>query len=496
MPQLPDELQRALVACRNLPTIPGVVLEILEVARSPKAGLPDVARLLSKDPALSARLLRVASSAAYAAQEPVTTVDRAVSRLGMNATLCVALSFSMAQNTSASTEGFEVSRYWRRSVITAVCARTIGSHVSSCPPTELFIAGLLQDIGMLAMHTAMGESYGALCKESGGSHARLHEIERAKFGADHSLVGAWMLERWRISDRLMRAVLFSHDAKTEADPHGLLRATRWAGALADVFCADKQTGADACQRVLAEGLKPDELNKVLARVADDLPVETRVLQQELPQEHASALQEQAKDALLELSLSVEARARDAEVRAHVDSLTGVFNRAYLAGQLETLFSQAQKEAQPLTLLFVDVDHFKKVNDQHGHLAGDAVLQGVAQTLHNALRGADVVARYGGEEFVLLLPRTGQQEGLRVAERVRKDLEQQKHQVQEQVFKVTASIGLATFEDGNFASADALMGAADQCVYAAKRAGRNRVQSHLEQDKLRRAALSRRPMFAK
>ena len=165
-------------------------------------------------------------------------------------------------------------------------------------------------------------------------------------------------------------------------------------------------------------------------------------------------------------------ARLAEL-ATTDELTGVKNRRRLREDLDLLFTQAKRQACPLSLIMLDIDHFKQYNDQFGHPAGDRVLHEVGSTLQAILRGHDVVARYGGEEFVVLLPGTGAAESLNVAERIRTAISNcPGHRC-----PITASLGVAT-SDPETADAATLVDQADSALYYSKQAGRNRTSHHM------------------
>lgn len=159
-----------------------------------------------------------------------------------------------------------------------------------------------------------------------------------------------------------------------------------------------------------------------------------------------------------------------------DALTGVFNRRYLMDQLQRELERAQRYQHPISLLLCDVDHFKRINDTHGHQTGDEVLISFAQSLHASLRDSDWIARYGGEEFVVVLPETNIEQASAVAERCRADLAAQPRQVGSATVSVTASFGVTGWEPGMSADMvlDKLIAAADTGVYASKSAGRNRV----------------------
>ena len=162
-----------------------------------------------------------------------------------------------------------------------------------------------------------------------------------------------------------------------------------------------------------------------------------------------------------------------------DGLTGVHNRRYFESRCLEEVQAARRSKLPLVCLLLDVDFFKRINDSHGHPAGDVVLRYVARLIRAQLRGSDVVARYGGEEFVVLLPATPPAAALDTAERIRRVIAAQTMPVQlAEPLRITVSLGLAMLAPGEdpVAQAAALVQRADQALYAAKQGGRNRVQA--------------------
>lgn len=158
-----------------------------------------------------------------------------------------------------------------------------------------------------------------------------------------------------------------------------------------------------------------------------------------------------------------------------DSLTGLFNRRYFEETLAQEIRRAERYKMPLTLIMVDIDHFKRYNDTHGHPQGDEVLKLVSAILLKNTRQVDVVARYGGEELVLILPLTPKEPALLVAEKLRRTIEEAPLPG-EQVMpsrKLTISLGVATYP-GDATTASGLVLSADRALYQAKQAGRNRV----------------------
>ena len=165
-----------------------------------------------------------------------------------------------------------------------------------------------------------------------------------------------------------------------------------------------------------------------------------------------------------------------EAMAATDGLTGLMNRVALHGAIGRELARAARDGLPLTLVMLDIDHFKSVNDTHGHQAGDEVLRAVARALDSGARGGELLARYGGEEFVAVLPDTDAEDACHAAERLRRVIAEA-----DCAPAVTASLGTATFPADGL-DADALVDAADRALYASKQAGRNRVTAAGELDR--------------
>jgi diguanylate cyclase (GGDEF)-like protein len=171
----------------------------------------------------------------------------------------------------------------------------------------------------------------------------------------------------------------------------------------------------------------------------------------------------------DLEAEYQRRLVDAALR---DPLTGLYNRRHFDERLGAELSAARRHGTPLTLMVVDVDHFKNINDTHGHLAGDAVLRQVAEVLQAAMRKEDVVARFGGEEFVVIARSTDLAGASRFAERIRRQIEERVCSFERLELQVTASIGIA--ELGAEGGAQDLLDAADRALYQAKASGRNTI----------------------
>ncbi|MDO8827574.1 GGDEF domain-containing protein [Methylophaga sp.] len=186
---------------------------------------------------------------------------------------------------------------------------------------------------------------------------------------------------------------------------------------------------------------------------------------------------QAQEELLEANQSLELRVlertKELERLAHTDALTGVMNRRGLIDHLTAEIDRAVRYQHNLSLLMVDLDHFKLINDEYGHLTGDAVLIESATILSYAIRNTDVLGRYGGEEFLLLLPETNIEDARLLAERIRADFEQHRFCQDDGVeISLTCSIGVADLQPDQ--TQVSLLQSVDRMLYSAKNAGRNRV----------------------
>jgi diguanylate cyclase (GGDEF)-like protein len=166
---------------------------------------------------------------------------------------------------------------------------------------------------------------------------------------------------------------------------------------------------------------------------------------------------------------------EVERLAITDSLTGLYNHRHFFELAGREFQRARRYQLALSVIMLDIDEFKRVNDGYGHAIGDQVLQGVAECCRNELRGVDVTGRYGGDEFVAMLPETGLSAACQVAERLRKCIAEKVLDTRAGRVTVTVSLGVAALDDEHL-TPETLLDRADQALYVAKQNGRNRVWS--------------------
>jgi len=498
--RIPDRIVQRLRTCTNFPTPPAVAIRVIALAQVPEIDIARVADTVSADPAIAAKVMRIANSAMYARRRQSTNLRQAMIVLGLNATLTLALSFTLVSTLRRdASKGFDFDAYWKRAVLSATWGKLLANEFGRRDAEEIFLAALLQDIGMLALDKITPDVYAGIAAFE-VEHARLAQHEQDAAGTDHCALGAWLLNSWNMPPALVRGVLHSHDLAAGAvapEHRQFVRCVALSGQLADIWLNDQsETNVRRAGALVQRHLNilPNRLAEMFAVMREQIPVAEGLFEvQMFPPEQLQEIVETAREALVvrnlvQIQYSREAQSRESrlkeenfvlKVENERDSLTGVYNRRAFETALDREFRAATRKGWPLSLVFVDLDHFKSVNDTHGHPAGDAMLKAVAHILATTLRSTDIVARYGGDEFVLLLPGFDAVAVETIAERL--VAETRATQVDNgtgQPISITLSLGVATWQPGSgLATPQDLLGAADAALYYSKRNGRNRHTSY-------------------
>jgi diguanylate cyclase (GGDEF)-like protein len=174
-------------------------------------------------------------------------------------------------------------------------------------------------------------------------------------------------------------------------------------------------------------------------------------------------------------LAVELARRDAEESSRMDPLTNLYNRRHFHSAADLEFERANRYNNKLAVIMVDIDHFKSINDAHGHDVGDLVLVSVAENIRNTMRRYDIPCRYGGEEFVILLPETALTDAEIIGQRLREIIESTVIETCKGKIAVTVSVGIAATSEGDLDKVNVWIKRADQALYKAKQSGRNQVK---------------------
>ncbi len=234
---LPDECIAKLESCTSLPSPPKVALQIMDVVKNPEIDIDDVVRILTLDPALSAKILRLANSALYSHEKKVASLQKAIMLIGLNGILSLALSFSLVKSLRRQQDfGLDHGKFWRRALISGSAGLALAQACDRSDPEELFMASFIQDIGMLVLDQVEPSLY-AHPNVDQMSHRKVIEQEREHFGADHATVGSWLLQKWNFPETLLAAIRYSDEpdqAPPETTDRHFLQCVGFSGIFADL----------------------------------------------------------------------------------------------------------------------------------------------------------------------------------------------------------------------------------------------------------------------
>lgn len=485
-----DQLIQRIKACPSLPSLPTIAVQVLDLAQKSDVDIPEIARLISKDPALSTKILKTVNSSFYGRSKAVSTISQALIIMGLQSVKTLVLGFSLVSNLSKTKPtGFKHVVYWKRSIYSATAGRVLAAKLGLVHQEEAFLCGLLKDIGMLVLDTVLGEEYGAVYAQA-SSHADLPTAEREAFGMNHAEVGGMLAEQWKLPPILCTPIAYHHNVEGVQDPNlrRLTQVVAMAGRCANVFVDDSV--AEAIHDVRNEfqqqfRLSEAECDQTMADIGKRTKEIAGLFEINIgASTDYGAILKKANDALVELTLRSQMQATQLEqqnvqlkAQASTDALTGLANRATFDQFLQEAFTRAKSGADgPLSLILLDIDKFKSVNDTHGHPVGDAVIRAVARLARAASRKTDLPARYGGEEMAIVLPNTPRANAAQLAETIRRALAAKPIPTTAGALPITASLGVASVEAGSPLTHPAhLVKAADLALYHAKNSGRNNVK---------------------
>ncbi len=486
----------------DLPMPPIGVAMVIKAASDPAVSLDALTSLIEKEPTVTTNLLTLANSAAYGVGHPVRSVGQATIYLGARAIRNIAVGHAVrAMMRTVDTGGLDLMGFWQDSLRRACAGLILARQAGYEDPSEAFTVGLIQDLGTLVMAAQAPEHGAALDRARRRPSSQRLAHERELFGKDHTEVFVGLGRSWGLPDDLIDAVAFHHEDAPSIDDRRTRRLAHLARA-ADAIADVSQTAAAGDTLVRARSI----VDKLESRTKLDLESLVNRINQEMRANSAQLdiaideqpsyerLMEQANSALVQINYSyeeltqqLEQLLRDKEELARqleasnealkrlatVDPLTGVGNRRFFSDALDGVLAKLARDGQPLTIVTLDLDRFKLINDLHGHAAGDDVLVAVGRRLRANVRAGDVVGRLGGEEFGVLLPSCDAEDGRRVGERLRDALSSSPVRCRDgRALSITASFGGVTLVA--LQSADEALRACDQAMYRSKERGRDRV----------------------
>ncbi len=499
----------------DLPTPPEVAIRVMHACADAKLNSRKLAKIISSDTALVAELLRVANSPFFGIGHKVSSVSQAVVVMGTRSLRNFVLSFSARESLRANTlSGFDALSYWETVLRRAVGARRL-AEMAGADMDEAFTVGILQDFGLLTLFLVYPQHAAAWEQLRGMNPDERYRMERETFGTTHDEVARLLSKSWALPDEVAFPIAHHHTEFHDAVSASQLTLTRistCADWIAAVFAAtDKRLALARCRKLLGDyfGLNTAKADALFSAVPEHVAEAAGVLHLGIgPQLSFDEVLARANRELVETSVQSEDRAPRLERAlaererladelqvayerlaqlAYYDPLTALVNRRRFDELFSAEIARHSRSGKPLSLVMMDLDHFKKINDSHGHPFGDAVLQAVSGVLKATLRSSDVAARIGGEEMCLLLPETDVEGGRIAAERVRAAIEKLIFPHGAIEVQLTASFGGLTWR---FAVQDVkairealqrvpevmgeIMSCADKALYASKAAGRNRL----------------------
>lgn len=474
----------------DLATLAPVAVEIVRIAEDENASMADLVAAIDNDPALAARLLRMANSSFYAQNSEVTSLLRAATLLGITTVKMLALGFTLASNVAVA--GLDSSLLWRRSLTTSIVGRFLAEARAPRVCDDAYVAGLLGDIGKFALGSV--PSFVERFAQRGVVLRAAEERDLLGFTSDE--VSARILERWGLPSVLIEAIRWrSEPTAGPEDLQDLAAVLNVAEAAAAFLLShgDEQASALGDLRLRAAsflGLTENEVEALLAASSEDLNDIAILFELEaIAPTPIVELTMSAQSAMARISLDMAAAMVDERgrnealteqneklnIEVTTDPLTDLPNRrmydSFVDYQVQS--HHRRPRATKLALILIDIDHFKTVNDTYGHAVGDEVLTAIGQRLAATTRRTELAARIGGEEFAIVLPDAAEADLAGALERMRRLIGDEPVETSVGPLTVTASLGAAFFSPGDGPDPAGLFESADRALYASKHGGRNR-----------------------
>ncbi|MGD9367917.1 MAG: GGDEF domain-containing protein [Desulfobacteraceae bacterium] len=497
-----ETVQKLLKLETDLPSPPAIAVRVLEEIKKEECSLEGLARIIESDPALVTKILRIANSSHYGLVAEVNTLPRALSVLGLNAVKNVVLSFVLVDTIRGEKKSaFNYDLFWRRSVTTAVSADLVCKLIGQ-PCDDIFLTALLQDIGAVFMYICHRDDYLAVLERTRFMPSSRADIETDIFSFNHQDVGSAMLKEWGLPREIYSPIGYHHAPhKAPSEWQFVSKILNIAHNLSSIYHGNHS--AEAIEDTMAVftgqfGLKAEDVDALIDRIANhtvellsffeipagDMKPFSQILQDanaelgklNLTYEQLVLQYQNAKEAAESMARELREANRKLRRLATTDGLTGLYNHRAFQDILHRRVSEANRHGRSLSMMMLDLDHFKSVNDKHGHPVGDAVLKAISTRITAMLRSEDIFARYGGEEFAVILPETTIKGAIQLAERIRMAIADLVVKINGASLNVTVSAGISANHPGQGdCDKAALIEAADRALYMAKNAGRNVVR---------------------
>ncbi|OHB71358.1 MAG: diguanylate cyclase [Planctomycetes bacterium RBG_16_41_13] len=492
----------------SLPTLPAVASKIISVSTKEDISIREIADLISKDVSLSAKVLKIANSAFYSFPFKISSINQAVSRIGANAIRSLVLSFSFLSVKGVNdAKHFSYEKFLEKSLSSAVAAKLIMGEIDKNDLEEVFIAGLLKEIGELIIACTFPQLYDQVFSQGIIDIIDAEELlaqEEKIIGADHVTVGYEVAKNWGFPSVLLIPIQYHHSpGKYKGNDKKLklnANVVYLSGLMVNILYSNKPKEfhskfIEESRTIL--GFNDKTITDILTNVDGEIvqvaeyfgfnmekpkPVEDILLEANAALSVINLTYDQMNRELVTTKIQLQKLARELEAKnkslenlANIDGLTEVYNHRFLQTFLEKEISRSKRKQANFCLVLIDVDNFKSFNDLYGHQTGDFILKELCKLLTLCLREYDILARYGGEEFAVVLADTKVDAAVIVAERMREKVAKHIFIINNMKYNVTASFGVAEIAPHvDTLKRSDLIDNADKALLESKKKGKNRV----------------------
>lgn len=484
-----SDLIEQVLECKELPSLPAIAAQVIELTSDEQVSMDELAQTITNDQGLAAKILRTINSSFYGLREPVSTIKRAVVLMGLKPVKTLALSFSLVTAIKENQDPkFDYDAYWRRGLYTGIAARVLLESVGNRDHAEeAFLGGLLQDVGMLALHRVLGDKYLAILTQTNGDHRSLASLELEHFETQHTDIGAMLCERWKLPEQLVTPVKY-HERPTAAPPSSaeIVRAVAIGNLIHDVLTSKHaaEPMKDAYKR--AErwfGLRTDAVDDIIRRTSEAAGELASLFEISTgPSADADEIIRNASERLdaIEQDDPSAAAIREGDTltidRNQLDELTGVFNADGFKSVVRSAFAFAKAKSESLTIVIIALDGFARVVESIGE-GGDAeIAMEATRLLREKFESvAGVHGRLADDVFGVVVASVDASVVISHADAFRSAFAESAAAITHGETALSASIGLAAIqakEATPFTTAEQMLAGAIRAAQAAQKAGGN------------------------
>ena len=488
------QLLEDILSCPSLPSLPAVALRVIELTGDEDVSMDELASTIQNDQALASKVLRTVNSSFYGLRQRCGTIRKAIGMLGLGPVKSLTLGFSLVSSFEANKdEGFDYEGYWRRGLFCSVAAQKFAQEIKLDDPDAVFLAGLLQDVGIMAIFQVVKDEYISMMEEAGGDHRVLSRLEVERLELTHADIGSMLCKRWRLPDELVLPVKF-HERPTAA-PMNVRDTARLLGIgniVHDIMTLEDTGEAlkTLCRRADEWfSISADRVQELVAEIGEDTKQMASLFQLSIGEnKSADDVLAEANDRMVELSQN-ESLAPAANVDGigalllddeKTDPLTGALNMKGFEEALVSGWSAVGASGEPLTLIITGIDSYKGIASSLEILDRDTIALGVSTQLRKHFEAfGGLVARLDESRFAVVMSGTEQHPAVRAADDYRANVARASTTWSGKLPEggVHVSVGIVTAETGSpIASHKDMLTGALRGLAASQTAGGNCVRT--------------------